>query len=205
LTPPHDAASHDSQDARSAPVFVTGATGYVGGRLVPRLLDAGHPVRCYARSPRKLDLRPGDMVEVAVLDGRRRMLRVPLAGTVRETMAPDLSSVQTSSAGAWSVVPGTECPTVRPCPAWATHSDRTACWVYMGVNTMCRGTDLILAPVRWVFDRTNGAENYYIHLDDEGVSVEQANSPECGGTPGCWAGNCDASGNSASDSSNGDF
>ena len=30
--------------------------------------------------------------------------------TVRETMAPDLSSVQTSSAGAWSVVPGTECP-----------------------------------------------------------------------------------------------
>jgi len=34
----------------------------------------------------KLDLRAGDMVEVAVLDGRRRMLRVPLAGTVRETM-----------------------------------------------------------------------------------------------------------------------
>lgn len=40
-----------------APVFVTGATGYVGGRLVPRLLDAGYPVRCYARSPRKLDRR----------------------------------------------------------------------------------------------------------------------------------------------------
>lgn len=38
-------------------VFVTGATGYVGGRLVPRLLDAGYTVRCYARSPRKLDQR----------------------------------------------------------------------------------------------------------------------------------------------------
>lgn len=38
-------------------IFVTGATGYVGGRLVPRLLDAGYTVRCYARSPRKLDQR----------------------------------------------------------------------------------------------------------------------------------------------------
>jgi len=36
------------------PIFVTGATGYVGGRLVPRLLEEGHRVRCYARSPEKL-------------------------------------------------------------------------------------------------------------------------------------------------------
>jgi uncharacterized protein YbjT (DUF2867 family) len=39
-------------------VLVTGATGYIGGRLVPRLLAAGHPVRCLARSPRKLADRP---------------------------------------------------------------------------------------------------------------------------------------------------
>jgi uncharacterized protein YbjT (DUF2867 family) len=35
-------------------VFVTGATGYIGGRLVPRLLEAGCRVRCLARDPRKL-------------------------------------------------------------------------------------------------------------------------------------------------------
>lgn len=35
-------------------VLVTGATGYIGGRLVPRLVEAGYRVRCMARSPRKL-------------------------------------------------------------------------------------------------------------------------------------------------------
>ena len=41
-----------------APVLVTGATGYVGGRLVPRLLEAGYHVRCVARSAPKLVARP---------------------------------------------------------------------------------------------------------------------------------------------------
>lgn len=39
-------------------IFVTGATGYVGGRLVPALLQAGYQVRCLAREPRKLQERP---------------------------------------------------------------------------------------------------------------------------------------------------
>jgi len=39
-------------------VGVTGATGYVGGRLVPALLEAGYRVRCLVREPRKLDARP---------------------------------------------------------------------------------------------------------------------------------------------------
>ena len=39
-------------------IFVTGATGYVGGRLVPALLEAGYRVRCLVREPRKLDARP---------------------------------------------------------------------------------------------------------------------------------------------------
>ena len=30
-------------------ILVTGATGYVWGRLVPRLIEAGHRVRCLAR------------------------------------------------------------------------------------------------------------------------------------------------------------
>src|SRR5690349_6158686 len=31
-----------------------GATGYIGGRLVPQLVDAGHEVRCLTRRPEKL-------------------------------------------------------------------------------------------------------------------------------------------------------
>ena len=35
-------------------IAVIGATGYIGGRLVPRLLEAGYNVRCLVRSPEKL-------------------------------------------------------------------------------------------------------------------------------------------------------
>ncbi|MEN0111057.1 MAG: SDR family oxidoreductase [Planctomycetota bacterium] len=38
-------------------VAVTGATGYVGGRLAPRLLERGHRIRCLVREPKKLDDR----------------------------------------------------------------------------------------------------------------------------------------------------
>ncbi len=44
--------------AESELVLVTGASGYIGGRLVPRLLEAGFRVRCVARSPQKLRHRP---------------------------------------------------------------------------------------------------------------------------------------------------
>jgi uncharacterized protein YbjT (DUF2867 family) len=45
--------------------LVTGATGYIGGRLVPRLLEAGLTVRAMARNPDKLAKVPWhDEVEV---------------------------------------------------------------------------------------------------------------------------------------------
>lgn len=40
------------------PILVTGATGYVGGRLIPRLLAAGYSVRAMGRSKAKLACRP---------------------------------------------------------------------------------------------------------------------------------------------------
>jgi uncharacterized protein YbjT (DUF2867 family) len=39
-------------------ILVTGASGYIGGRLVPRLLEAGFRVRCLAREPARLEGRP---------------------------------------------------------------------------------------------------------------------------------------------------
>jgi uncharacterized protein YbjT (DUF2867 family) len=43
---------------RKEPVLVTGATGYVGGRLIPALLDAGYHVRAMGRTLEKLGCRP---------------------------------------------------------------------------------------------------------------------------------------------------
>jgi uncharacterized protein YbjT (DUF2867 family) len=50
-------ATPTTDRSRSRTVVVTGATGYIGGRLVPRLLEAGFRVRCLVREPRKLDAR----------------------------------------------------------------------------------------------------------------------------------------------------
>jgi uncharacterized protein YbjT (DUF2867 family) len=58
-------------DSMSSPLncLVTGASGYIGGRLVPELLSAGYAVRCMARDPGKLSDRPwSDDVEIAVAD-----------------------------------------------------------------------------------------------------------------------------------------
>ena len=53
--------------------LVTGATGYVGGRLVPELLDAGHRVRVMVRDERKARAHVwSDDVDIAVADATER-------------------------------------------------------------------------------------------------------------------------------------
>jgi len=66
------------------PIFVAGATGYIGARLVPLLLDAGYHVRALARAPGKLKTRPWaqhprlEIVKGDVLD--KASLQQALAG-----------------------------------------------------------------------------------------------------------------------------
>ena len=49
--------SLSTQIDQGTEILVTGATGYVGGRLVPALLQRGYRVRCLVREPRKLEER----------------------------------------------------------------------------------------------------------------------------------------------------
>ena len=57
--------THGLADGRGRVALVTGATGYIGGRLVPELLAAGWKVRALARRPEALRDRPwSDDIEV---------------------------------------------------------------------------------------------------------------------------------------------
>ena len=49
-------------------VLLTGATGYVGGRLLPLLEQAGVRVRCLARRPESLRSKVGPQTEVVAGD-----------------------------------------------------------------------------------------------------------------------------------------
>ncbi|MCF6180274.1 MAG: NAD(P)H-binding protein, partial [Geopsychrobacter sp.] len=58
------------QTRHQQPIFVAGAGGYIGGRLVPRLLEAGYRVRSLARSPEKLrNRRCGKHPHLEIIQG----------------------------------------------------------------------------------------------------------------------------------------
>ncbi|MRX42708.1 SDR family oxidoreductase [Agromyces kandeliae] len=66
-------------------VLVTGATGYIGGRLVPRLVEAGHEVRVIVRRPERLrdvpwagdvEVVAGDLTDPAAVERAMRDIEV---------------------------------------------------------------------------------------------------------------------------------
>ena len=78
-------ASHPNFGTQNLKVLVTGATGYIGGRLVPRLLAEGYQVRCLVRDPCRLSGYPWlERVEVVAGD------------------ALDVKSLQRAMQGVWA-------------------------------------------------------------------------------------------------------
>lgn len=89
-----------SRDNTLKQVFVAGTTGYVGGRLVPRLLAQGYRVHALTRAPEKIEGRPwathqnfrvfkGDMLD-------RTSLKIALKGCsvayyLVHSMSPEVS------------------------------------------------------------------------------------------------------------------
>ncbi len=61
-------ASSPASDPPRQRVLLTGATGYVGGRLLPLLEGLGGPVRCLTRNPAKLAGRVAESTEVVAGD-----------------------------------------------------------------------------------------------------------------------------------------
>lgn len=64
-------------------ILLTGATGYIGGRLALCLLEAGHTVRCFVRDPDRLHGRTWEE-QVDVVQGNALQY---------ETLVPPLQGV----------------------------------------------------------------------------------------------------------------
>lgn len=63
-------------------ILITGATGYIGGRLIPRLLDKGYRIRCLVRDPVRLHGRAWEReVEIVIGDA---LMPESLASAVKD-------------------------------------------------------------------------------------------------------------------------
>jgi len=93
---------------------VFGATGYIGGRLVPGLIDAGHEVRAVARTPEKLAHVPwagraevvkGDVTDAdsvaAALEGQDVVYYLVHSLNQHDFVAADREAAETVAAAAW--------------------------------------------------------------------------------------------------------
>ena len=74
-------------------VLATGSTGYIGGRLVPRLIERGHEVRCIARDAPRLAGRnwQAEMIEGDLLD-REAVARAMVGVDVAYYLAHSMTS-----------------------------------------------------------------------------------------------------------------
>src|SRR4051794_41814547 len=99
-------------------ILLTGATGYIGGRLAPELLRRGHRVRCLVRDPDRAELPEGaellrgDLVSGDGLDEALRGADVAyylvhsMGGSGGDLAERDRRAAGNSGAGARAACPG---------------------------------------------------------------------------------------------------
>ncbi|MGD8440316.1 MAG: NAD(P)H-binding protein, partial [Holophagae bacterium] len=95
-------------------ILVTGATGYIGGRLVPRLLERGHSIRVMVRDPARVagrawannvevvrgDVEQPETLGPAVEDVDAAYYLIHLMGSGRDFVERDRAAAQNFAAAA---------------------------------------------------------------------------------------------------------
>jgi len=96
-------------------LLLTGATGLVGGKLLPRLISAGQPVRCLVRDPRglgsdrvRVQIALGDLADPPSFRNAMRGVKtvVHLAGAIRDQPAGSIEEL--NGIATWRMVQAAE-------------------------------------------------------------------------------------------------